>query len=211
MAGLAGHRGLDALLVASVAELHQAVVVKPDPRDSAFLRRANQGGGARPQGTALGEADEVVERGGEIEIVEIGIVGPEFGRYQRMQQLEGQLARLQADILVLVFVDHGVDAMLAGRPRLAKGDVGAGDILHLNGAVLQHVAHPGSFVLSEPAHETARLAVRAAVLVQTGQGLEQRADKPWPQPTGGPVLEWPEVNRVTDHREQGVNAGAVID
>ena len=42
MLGLAGDRGLDALLVLAMAELHQRLVVQPDPGDVPFFRRLDQ-------------------------------------------------------------------------------------------------------------------------------------------------------------------------
>jgi hypothetical protein len=40
--GAAGHRGLDALLVLAVAELHQRLLVQAQPRDAALLGRLHQ-------------------------------------------------------------------------------------------------------------------------------------------------------------------------
>jgi hypothetical protein len=44
MCGVAGDRGLDALLVLAVAELHQRLLVEAQPRDAAFLGGAHQRG-----------------------------------------------------------------------------------------------------------------------------------------------------------------------
>ena len=41
------------------------------------------------------------------------------------------------------------------------------------------MTQPGPFLFRQSPHETARLSVRAAVLVQTRQGLEQPIDEVW--------------------------------
>src|SRR3546814_13419888 len=55
----AGDRGLDALLVLAMAELHQRLLVQAQPRDVALLGGAHQRGRRRAQCAALRVADAV--------------------------------------------------------------------------------------------------------------------------------------------------------
>ncbi len=68
MRGLAGDRGLDALLESPVSKLHQGVLVEPEKRNLPFPRRGNQRGRTRTQLLALRKADEVIAFFVKIEI-----------------------------------------------------------------------------------------------------------------------------------------------
>ena len=166
----AGDRGLDALLEAPVAELDQALAVQPQPGDVALLGRGHQRGRARAQRLALGEADEAVAAALEVEMLGVEIGRAQLGRQEGMEQLQAELARLQADLRLLVLVDDEVLAGLAGATGLAEGDRRAGDVLQLDRDMLEHVAEPGALALVQPADEAAGLAVGAAVLVQARAG-----------------------------------------
>ena len=68
VAGLACDGRLDALLVSSKTELHEALGVEPDPGNVAFLRRPHQRGRAGPQGAPLRPADQLIALLGEVEV-----------------------------------------------------------------------------------------------------------------------------------------------
>jgi hypothetical protein len=209
--GLASDRRLDAPLIAAVAELDQAALVEADPGDVALARRLDQGRGAGPQLPALGEADEIVALFLEIEIRRPVLRLDQVVGQQVVQQGQRQAARFQADLLLLVLVDHVVDAGLAVAPGLAEGHVGPREVLHLDRAVLPDVAHPGAFVLAQAAQETARLAVGTAVLPQARQGFQQRLDETIAQAAGRPVLQHADVHPVADHGEEGIDVRPPID
>ena len=208
----AGDRGLDPLLEAAVAELDQALAVQPQPGDVALLGRRHQGRRARAQRLALGEADEAVAAALEVEMLGVEVGRAQLRRQEGVEQLEAELARLQADLRLLVLVDDEVLAGLARAPGLAEGDGRAGDVLQLDRDMLEHVAEPGALALVQAADEAAGLAVGAAVLVQARAGSSSRAvDEAGAQPLGRPFLERAQVQRQPDHREQGVDVGADID
>ena len=74
-AGVARARRFDALLVAAVAELDEALVVEPEPRDAAFLRRLDQRARRGTEGAPLRHVQEIVVVGeprGDEGRVEIG-------------------------------------------------------------------------------------------------------------------------------------------
>ena len=77
--GAAGDGGLHPLLVTSVAELDEALLVEPDPGDLPLLRRPHQRHGARPQVAALRVADELVPLGREVEALGHRPLGPQLG------------------------------------------------------------------------------------------------------------------------------------
>ncbi len=66
-AGLAGHRGPDALLVDAMPELYERLLVEPDPGDVAEGGLVEEGLGRGAKGRSLGEEDELLERIGEVE------------------------------------------------------------------------------------------------------------------------------------------------
>ena len=172
----AGDRRLDALLILAVAELHERLIVEPQPRNAARFRRTHQRCGRRSERAALREADEVVAR-----FRPAPAFGHRAGRAQRLgqqraQQPQAELAGGDAFVALRVFVDDGVDAGLAGAARLAERDFLARDVLQLDGDVLEHVAEPRALVLAHAPQESAGLAVRAAVLGEAGQRRGQAVD-----------------------------------
>ena len=60
--GAAGHGRLNALLILAVAQLHQGLIIEPQPGDALVFRRAHQCGGRWAQRPALREADEFIAR-----------------------------------------------------------------------------------------------------------------------------------------------------
>ena len=85
--------------------------------------------------------------------------------------MQRQLARLEADLRLLVLVDDVVLAGLAGAAGLAEGHRRPGDVLQLDRHMLQHMAEPGALALVQPADEAARLAIGAAVLMRARAGF----------------------------------------
>src|SRR3546814_2944537 len=53
----------------------------------------------------------------------------------------------------------------------------AGDVLQFDRDVLEHVTEPGALVLAHAPDEAARLAVRAAVVGETGQRRDQSSEE----------------------------------
>ena len=147
----AGDRRLDPLLVAAVAELDQALLVEPDPRDPALLGGPDERHRARPERPALGEADELVALGREVEVAGNRALGPELRRQQRVEQGDAEPSGLEAHVLLLVLVDHVVVAGGPGAARLAERHRLAGHVLQLDGHVLEDVAHPGAFLFASGA------------------------------------------------------------
>ena len=88
----AGDRGLDALLVLAVAELHQRLIVQPQPGNVALLRGAHQRRGRRPQRAALREADELIARRRPLPALRYAVRRAYRLGQQRAQQSQAQLA-----------------------------------------------------------------------------------------------------------------------
>src|SRR4051794_2794555 len=88
-----------------------------------------------------------------------------------VDERDRDLAGLDADGLFAELEDHVVAAGLAGAPGLAMADIGAGQILELEGDVLGDVAGPRS--LSEASDESAAPAEAAGVILETGQEVHQ--------------------------------------
>ena len=208
---LAGDRRLDALLVLAVAELHEALVIEPDPRDVARFGSAHECSRARSQGAALREADELVARLFEHEALGDSISGSQRMGQQREQQQQPELAGLDADFRLLELEHDLVDARGSRRARLAEGDARARGVLQLDRDMLEHVAQPGALVLGQAADEAARLAVGAAVLAQARECFDQSIHERFAQLHARPLLQLAEIDDEADDGEVGVKAGAEID
>ena len=125
-------------------ELDERMAVEPDERDVAAHRLVDEGLRGRPEGLPLGEADEPFELRGEVEEDLRVVRGDEV-----VDERDGHLAGLEADLLLAVLEDAVVLAGRAGRARLAVADVGPREVLELEGDVLGDVAHPRP--LAQPA------------------------------------------------------------
>ena len=129
-------------------ELDQAEPVEPDVRDVAAGGLVEQRLRRRPEREPLGEPDELLQLGHEVE---------GDGRVARRDEVvdepDGRLAGLDPDLLLAVLEDHVVAAVLAGAAGLAVADVGAGEVLELERDVLGDVPDPGA--LAEPRDEPA--------------------------------------------------------
>ena len=123
---------------------------------------------------------------------------------QVVEQADGQLAGGEADVFLLVTVDDVVDAPFAGAARLAAGHLGAGQVLQLQGDVLEDVAHPGAF--AHALQEPARLADGAAVVVERGEQLGQVLVEAGDL-VGGPVLQLADIDDQLDDRHAGPDIG----
>ena len=167
--GLRRHRGPDPLRVHALAELDQASLVQPDPRDVAGDRLVDDRLGRRAERGPLGLVDELLQLGGR---------SRSPGRLdQVVDEPDGELAGGQADRLVGVRVDdvvaagHALD--LAG---LAAAHVVAGLLLELQRDVLGDVAQPGALV--QPLDETAAAAAASSGAVSRGRCSSSRSVKP---------------------------------
>ena len=127
-----------------VPELDERVAVEPDERDVAADRLVDERLRGRAERLALGLADEPLELGGEVE-GHLGVVGGD----QVVDEADGHLAGLEADLLLAVLVDAVVLADLTRRPGLAVAHVSAREVLELERDVLGDV--PGPRPLAKPA------------------------------------------------------------
>src|SRR5579871_464309 len=205
MGGAARDRRLDALLKFAVTELHQGLLVQAQPGDLTLLRGAHQRGGRGAERAALSEANELIARGLPAPVGRDRIGGTKLGGQERAEQLQAELAGRNALIALRVFVDDRVTAGLAGAARLAEGHFLAGHVLQLDRDVLEHVPEPGALILTHAPEESARLAVRAAVLGKAGQCGGERIDEPGAETAGGPGFECTEVELESNHGKSGVH------
>ena len=187
--GATGDGRLDALLVPAVTELHQRLLVQAQPWDAARFGGAHQRGGRGSEGAALREADELVTslRPGPPRRHDVG--RPQLRRQQRGQQAQPELAGRNAFVALRVLVDDGVASGGTGAARLAEGHRLTGDILQLDGHVLEHVAEPGAVAFAHAAEEAAGLTIRAAVFGEPRERCGERVDEAAAEPPGGPRLE----------------------
>ena len=125
-----------------------------------------------------------------------------------VEEAHGELAGGDADVFLGVGVDDVVDAALAGAARLAAGDLGAGQVLQLQGDVLDDVPHPGAF--AHALQEPARLADGAVVLVETGQQLGEVLVEAGDL-VGRPLLQLADVDLQQDGRHAGPDVGPAED
>jgi len=143
-------------------------------------------------------------------------------RQQRRQQAQAQFTRFDAFVALLVLIDHGVDARAAAigihAARLAEAHFLAGDVLQLNGHVLQHVPQPGALLLfrlgavaTQPAHKAAGGGKAASVCVQAGQRSQQAVDEGGAQARCRPLLELAEIEHQLDDRKVRVERRADVD
>ena len=189
---LRGHRGPDPLLVDAVAELDERVAVQADERDVAADRLVDERLRRRPERLPLGEPDEALELGREVE-EDLGVVGGDEVVDERDRHPPG----LEADRLLAVLVDAVVLAVLAGGARLAVADVGAGEVLELERDVLGDVAGPGA--VAQPRDEPAAAAERAGVVLERREEGDERVGEARDL-VGREVLEDAEIDEQADDR-----------
>ena len=134
-----------------MAELHQRVTVEADERDVAAHGLVDQRLGRRPERLSLGQTDQVLELGREVE-EDVGVVRCD----EVVDQPDGHAAGFEPDRLLAVLVDAVVLPVDAGGAGLAVADVGAGEVLELERDVLGDVAGPCPFL--EPGDEPAAAA-----------------------------------------------------
>ena len=200
-AGLRGHRRPDALGVHALSELHERVLVQPDPRDVAgdgLVDDRLRGGAER---RALRAQDERVQLVDEVEV--------RVGLDEMVHQAYGEPGRLEPDLLVDVPEDDVVAALVSlDLTGLAAPDVVADDLLQRQGGVLGDVTEPGALV--QPLHEAAATAAGAGVLAQAGQRLEQAVGE-LGERVGGVLLEHAEVDHEVDGLVVGPDVRAAVD
>ena len=62
-------------------------------------------------------------------------------------------------------------------------------------------------IFAQPAHESTRLPVRAAVFVKSGQAFKQRRNKIFAEFSGRPVFEFAKIEDMPYYREMCVHVG----
>ena len=195
-----------------MAELHERVAVKTQPRNIALFGRPDEGRRARAELAALRVADKAIALFREVPFVARSVTGFDVIGQEAVDQVERQLARLAAYLGILVLEHHVVDAgPTVDRSGPAEGYVGTGHDLQFDRDVLHDVTEPGTFVLTHATHEAAGLLVGAPVLVQAGQLFEQRLDKCIAQAARRPVFEFLEIEYMTNDRKAGKHVRPDID
>ena len=186
-----------------MAELDErAAGIEAQHGDAAPLRLGDDGAGGGTVGQALGDADDLLfQFAHEVEL-RLRVVD------EVVEEAHGQRAGGDADVFLGVGVDDVVDAALAGAARLAAGDLGAGQVLQLEGDVLDDVPHPGAF--AHALQEAARLADGAVVLVEAGQQLGEVLVEAGDL-VGRPLLQLADVDFEQDGRHAGPDIGAPED
>src|SRR5258706_2261509 len=164
--GLRGHRRPDPLVVEREPELDERVGVEPDVGDVAAGRLVEDRLRRRPEGLLFGQADEGLELRHEVEVDRRVARGDEV-----IHEADRELAGVDSDARLAELVDHVVAAVLAGAARLAVTNVGAGEVLELEGDVLGDVAGPGS--IAEPRDEAAATAEAAGVVLEAREELDE--------------------------------------
>ena len=121
---------------------------------------------------------------------------------------DGDLAGLDADLLLAVLIDHVVLAVRPCPARLAVANVRAREVLQLEGDVLGDVPRPRS--LAKTGDEPAAAAERAGVLFEGWQQLDESVAEAGDQ-VRRVVLERPEVDEHPDDGLAGPVVGAAED
>ena len=146
--------------------------------------------GRRPEGRPLGEPDEALELGHEVDRDALVVGGDEV-----IDEGHGDLAGLDPDGLLAELVDHVVAAGLARAARLAVADVRPGKVLELEGDVLGDVAGPRPFAKS--GDEAATAAEAAGVVFEAGEEVDERLGEARDL-VAWELLEDPEVDQHPD-------------
>ena len=175
-----------------MAELDERVPVEPDERDVATDGLVDERLGGRPEGLPLGEPDEPLELGSEVE-ERIGVVGC----HEVVDECHRHPARLEPDGLLAVLVDAVVLTRLAGAAGLAMSDVGAGQILELERDVLGDVTRPRA--VAQARDEASTAAERAGVVLERGQQRDQGVTEVRDQ-VGRVLFEHAQIDQQTDDR-----------
>ena len=176
----------------AVPELDERMAVEPDERDVAADGLVDEGLRRRPERLALGEPDEPLELGREVEEDRRVVGGDEV-----VDERDGHPPGLEPDGLLAVLVDAVVLAVLAGGPGLAVADVGAGEVLELERDVLGDVADPRP--VAQPRDEPAAPAERAGVVLEGRHERDERVGEAG-ELVGRVVLEDAEVDEQADDR-----------
>ena len=163
------------------------MAVEPDVRDVAADGLVDEGLGRGPKGGSLGQPDQALERGHQVE------AGAGRRVHKVVHEGHGDPAGLDPDRLLAVLVDHVVAAVSARRARLAVADVGPGQVLELERDVLGDVADPRA--LAQAGDEAAPPAQRAGVVLEAGQQPDQGIDEAGDRIAG----ELLEVAQVDEH------------
>jgi hypothetical protein len=187
-----------------VPELHQGLVVEPQPGNVAGFGCAHQRRRRWTQRAPLREADEFVARLGPVPAFGHAVCRADRVGQQRAQQPQREFAGSYAFVTLRVLIDDRVDARGAGAAGLAEGDVLTCDVLQFDRDVFEHVAEPGAFVFAHAAKKSARLAIRAAVFGEARERSRKSVDERAAEPARGPVLEFTQVEFEPDDGEMCV-------
>ena len=127
---------------------------------------------------------------------------------QVVQEAAGQLAGGEPDVLLSVLEDDVVDAALARTAGLAARHLRPGQVLQLEGDVLEHVPHPGS--LAHPLEEAAAMPEGAPVVVKGGDQIGQALEEPW-DVVRRAALELADVEEEMNDRHARPDTRAAVD
>jgi len=117
----------------------------------------------------LRESDELIACLGPVPTFRNRVLRPYLLRQERAEQAHPELTGRNAFVALLVFVHNGVDTRRPGAASLAERDFLTGNILQLNGHMLEDVPEPRSLVFPHPPEKPSGHAVRTAVLCESGK------------------------------------------
>ena len=90
-----------------------------------------------------------------------------------MQQVERDGRRFESDIFLLVFKDDVVHTGPRGLACLAERHLHTRDVLQFDCNMFEHMPKPRPFVFRHATNKSAGFTVRAAMLLQSGQRIQQ--------------------------------------
>src|SRR5581483_11064355 len=122
-----------------------------------------------------------------------------------------ELAGRDALISLLVLVDDRIDPGRSCTASLAERHFLAGNVLQLDGHMLENVTEPGPLILAHAAQKPAGLAVRAAVFGQTGKCCDEPLDERVAEAARGPLLQSSQIELEPDDRKARVQGWANVD
>ena len=157
-AGLVGLRGPYPALAGAIAKLDQIAFGQPYRGNVAVGSRIHDARGARPQAQVI---DHLVQAGDRSRHIE------RFVLHRSQDQITGGMQGGVGHLFVARTHHHLVDPAHSSLARLAEAALHSGQVLQLEGDVLEDVARPGA--LAQPLQEAAALADTATMFDQRRQ------------------------------------------
>ncbi len=127
---------------------------------------------------------------------------------QVVQEPECKFPGSEPDIFLVELEGDVVNTFLASAPCLASPHLGPRKVLHLQGDVFHHVAHPGAF--AQAFEEATRLANRAAMVIQRRNQFHELFVKPGDL-VGRAFFQLTDIHHIMDYWHPGPNVWPSID